>query len=40
MLESSASCLAPNYSHIMHSPKGVISLAPQLNYFIDIVLEL
>ena len=40
MLESSASCPAPNYSHIVHSPKGVISLAPQLSYLTDIVLEL
>ena len=40
MLESFASCPTPNYSHIMHSPEGVISLAPQLNYLTDIVLEL
>jgi len=40
MLEPSASCPAPNYSHIMHSPERVTSLAPQLNYLTDIVLEL
>jgi len=40
MLESSSSCLALNYSHIVHSPEGVISLAPQLNYLTDTVLEL
>jgi len=40
MFEPSASCLTPNYSHIVHSPKGVTSLVPQLNYLTDIVLEL
>ena len=40
MLESSANCPAPNYSHIAHSPEGVSSLAPQLNYLTDLVLEL
>jgi len=40
MLESSASCPAPNYSHIVHSPEQVTSLAPQLNYITNIVLEL
>ena len=29
-----------NYSHIVHSSEGNISLAPQLNYITDIVLEL
>jgi len=40
MLESSASCLAPNNSHIVHSPERVTSLTPQLNYLTDIILEL
>ena len=40
MLEPSASCPAPNYSHIVHSPEGVTSLAPLLNYLTDIDLEL
>jgi len=39
MLEPSASCPTPNYSQIVHSPEGVTSLAPQLNYRTDIVLE-
>ena len=29
-----------NYSHIVHSPECNISLAPQLNYIADIILEL
>ena len=40
MLESSTSCFTPNYSHIVHPREGVISLAPQLNYLTDIILEL
>ena len=40
MLESLSACLSPNYSHIVHSSEGNVSLAPQLNYIIDIVLEL
>ena len=40
MLESSLTCSTPNYSHIVHSPEGNISLAPQLNYITDIVLKL
>jgi len=40
MLESSPACFSPNYSHIVHSPEGNISVAPQLNYITDIVLEL
>jgi len=40
MLESSPACPGPNYSHIVQSPNGNISLAPQLNYITDIVLEL
>jgi len=40
MLEVPANCHAPNYSHIVHSPEGVTSLAPQLNYLTDLVLEL
>ena len=40
MLESSPACPGPNNSHIVHSPEGNIPLVPQLNYIIDIVLEL
>jgi len=40
MLEPSSACPGPNYSHIVHSPEGNISLVPQLNYITDIVLEL
>jgi len=40
MLESSSTCPNSSYSHIVHSPKGIASLAPQLNYITDIVLEL
>ena len=40
MLEPFASCPALNYSHIVYSAEGVTSLAPQLNYLTDIVLEL
>ena len=40
MLESSTSCSNPSYSHIVHSPKGITFLAPQLNYITDIVLDL
>jgi len=40
MLEPSSACPGRNYSHIVHSPEGNISLAPQLNYITDIVLEL
>ena len=40
MLESSSNCPNPSYSHIMHSLEGITSLAPQLNYITDIVLEL
>jgi len=40
MLESFVSCPTPNYSHIVHSSEEAISLAPQLNYFTNIVLEL
>ena len=40
MLEPPSSCSGPNYSHIAYSPEGNISLAPQLNYITDIVLEL
>ena len=40
MLEVPANCPAPNRSHIVHSPEGVTSLAPQLNYLSDLVLEL
>ena len=40
MLESSPTCPSPNYSHIVHSPEGNTSLALQLNYITDIVLEL
>ena len=40
MLEASPACPGPNYSYIVHSPEGNISVAPQLNYITDIVLEL
>ena len=40
MLQSSISCPNPGYSHIVHSPEGFTTLAPQLNYITDIVLEL
>jgi len=40
VLESSPACPGLNYSHIVHSPEGNISLAPQLNYITDIILEL
>ena len=40
MLEASASCPAPNYSHIVHSPEGVTSSTPQLKHLTDIVSEL
>ena len=40
MLESSSSCPNRGYSHIVHSLEEITSLAPQLNYITDIVLEL
>ena len=40
MHETSPVCPSPNYSHIIHSPEGISSLAPQLNYITDQVLEL
>jgi len=40
MLESSSTCPTPNYSHIVHLPKGTTSVGPQLNYIINIGLEL
>jgi len=40
MLEVLANCPAYNYSHIVHSPEGITSLARQLNYLTDLVLEL
>ena len=40
MLQSSSSCPNPGYSHIVHSLDGFTTLAPQLNYITDIVLEL
>jgi len=40
ILEWSPACPSPNYSHIVHLPKGISSVAPQLSYIIDIVLEL
>jgi len=39
MLESSAACPGPNYSHIVHSLEGLSTLIPQFNYTIGIVLE-
>jgi len=32
-------CPGANYSHIVHSPEGIFSVAPQLNYITDIVLK-
>ena len=40
MLEPSSACPESNYSHIVHSSEGNISLAPQLNYITDMVLKL
>ena len=40
MLQSSSSCPNPGYSHIVHSSERFTTLAPQLNYITDIVLEL
>jgi len=40
MLESSHTCPALNYSHIVYTPEAIISVTPQLNYITDIVLEL
>ena len=40
MLESSPACPSPNYSHIVHSPEGISSVAIQLNYITDIVLQI
>jgi len=40
MFESSPACPGPNYSHIVHLPEGISSVAPQLNYISDIILEL
>ena len=40
MLQSSNSCPNPGYSHIVHSPERFTTLAHQLNYITNIVLEL
>ena len=40
MFESSSICPASNYSHIVHTLEGATSVALQLNYITDIVLEL
>jgi len=40
MLESSPACPRLNYSHIVHSLKGIASVAPLINYITDIILEL
>jgi len=40
MLESSSSCPNPDCSHIVHSPERSTTLAPQLSYITDIILEL
>ena len=40
MLESSLACPSSNYSHIVHSLEGIASVAPQLNYITNIILEL
>ena len=40
MLESASSCPTANSSRIVHTLEGSMSLAHQLNYITDIVLEL
>ena len=40
MLESSSTHCAPNYLHIVQTPKGATWVVAQLNYITDIVLEL
>ena len=40
MLESLPACPSTNYPCIVNSSKGITSLAPQLNYITDVVLEL
>jgi len=40
VLETSYTCPALSYTHILHILEGSTSLAPQLNYITDIVLEL
>jgi len=40
MLETSSSYPAPNYSHIVDTPEGSTSLAPQFNYSTYVVLQL
>jgi len=40
MLQSSNSCPNFGYFHIMHSPEGFTTLAPQLNNITDVALEL
>ena len=39
MLESSSSCPNSSYFHIVHSPEGITTLAPQLNSITGIILE-
>ena len=39
MLKSSPAYPEPNYSNIVHSPKDISSVALQLNYITDILLE-
>ena len=40
MVRSSSSCPTLSYTHIVHSPEGITSLALQLKYITNIVLEL
>ena len=40
MLEQSYTCPAPNYLHIMHSQVEITSVALQLNYITNMILEI
>ena len=40
MLGSSPNRPTPNYSYIVHSPKGANLVTPELNYITNIILEL
>ena len=39
MLEPSPTSPATNYSHIVHSSEGTLSIGPQLNYITDMILD-
>ena len=40
MLESLPTCPAFDYSHVVHSLEGTISVIPELNYITNIILKL